>query len=71
VSGIDHTEREAEVRRIYQLAPDAAELMDRYRVGAVVIGPEERSGLGANEEGFRQRYPVIVETPFYTVFDTR
>jgi hypothetical protein len=71
VSGIDHAQRESEVRRIYQLAPDAAELIDRYGVGAVVIGPEERSNLGADEDAFRARYPVIVETPFYTVFDTR
>jgi hypothetical protein len=71
VSGIDHAEREADVRRIYQLAPDAAELIERYDVGAVVIGPNERSALRADEAGFRERYPIIVATPTYTVFDTR
>ncbi len=68
VSGIPYADREAEVLRIYHLAPDAEELMRRYRVGAVVIGPDELSRLGADGEGFAERYPVIASSGPYTVY---
>jgi hypothetical protein len=70
VSGIPHGEREAEVLRIYRLAPDAADLIERYGVSAVVVGPDERSGLGADEAGYLVQYPVIATSGPYRVFAT-
>jgi hypothetical protein len=70
VSGIPHADREAEVLRIYRLAPDADDLIDRYDVAAVVIGPNERSGLDADEGGFEARYPLIASSSQYRVYGT-
>ncbi|HLA16104.1 MAG TPA: hypothetical protein VJZ72_04315 [Candidatus Limnocylindrales bacterium] len=68
VSGIPHLERQAEVIRIYRLAPDAAGLMRRYDVGAVVIGPDELSRLEADGEGFASRYPLLGSVGPYKIY---
>jgi hypothetical protein len=70
VSGIPHGDRESEVLRIYRLAPDAGDLIRRYGVSAVVIGPDERSGLAADEAGFEARFPLLGASTDYRIFGT-
>jgi len=70
VSGIPYAEREAEVLRIYRLGADADQLMRRYRVGAVVIGPDELSRLQADGDGFAERYRLLGSSGVYRVFGT-
>lgn len=69
--GIDYTQREVDLRAMYALGPEAARLFSRYGVSYLVIGPYERDQLGANETEFRIRYPIVVETDQYVVFDVR
>jgi hypothetical protein len=71
VSGIDHRQREAEVLEILRLGPRADELIERYGIAAVVIGPGERDRLGANDAGYAARFPVLGEVGAYRVYDTR
>jgi hypothetical protein len=71
VSGIDHRQREAEVLEILRLGPRADELIERYGIAAVVIGPGERDRLGANDAGYAARFPLLGEVGAYRVYDTR
>lgn len=70
VSGIRYETRQAEVAAIYAGGPTAQALIERYGVGAVVIGPDERAALGANEAWFAEHYPVIAEVGSWRVYGT-
>jgi hypothetical protein len=65
--GIDYAAREAEVSRVYQGAPDAAQLLAKYGVEYVVVGPLERSSLRVNEQFFA-RYKKVGETGAYRLY---
>ncbi len=71
VSGIPYEARQADVATIYAGGPAAEALIERYGVGAVVVGPDERSSLGANEAWFASRYPLIAQTENWRVYGTR
>jgi uncharacterized membrane protein len=66
--GIDYARRERDLRAIYAFAPDAPDLLRRYGVAYLVIGPSERQELHADEGAYRARYPVIISTEHYEVF---
>ncbi len=66
--GIDYREREADVKRIYQGSADA--LLNKYGVDYILISPEERNALGANEQYFK-KYPVAAEAGAYKVYKVR
>ncbi len=68
--GIDYAPREAEVRAIYSGGPQAAELMNKYGIDYVLISPEERGTMGANE-AFFSRYPAVAESGQYKVYKVR
>lgn len=70
-SGVDYSQRERDLRAMYMLAPDAQRLLAAYDVDYVVIGPRERQELGANLSAYRQRYPSIIKTANYEVFDVQ
>jgi hypothetical protein len=65
--GIDYAPRESDVRRIYAGGPDAEQLLRKYGVSFVMISPEERNTLRANE-AFFARFPVIAEAGQYKVY---
>ncbi|MBV9791028.1 MAG: hypothetical protein JOZ51_22730 [Chloroflexi bacterium] len=69
--GIDVTERERDLREIYAFGERATALIEQYGVDYVVIGPGERNELAANVAAFQSRYPVMISTPNYQVFDVR
>jgi hypothetical protein len=71
VSGIPYEERQREVGEIYKLSPEGESLIRQYGVDYVVIGPDERATLGANEAAFEARFPVVVATPQWRVYDVR
>ena len=67
--GIDYGDRESDVKRIYQGAPDAVALMDKYGIQYVIVSPEERA-LSVNEQFFN-RFPVAAESGPYRVYKVR
>lgn len=67
--GIDFSLRERDVRSILKLGPEAPALLDRYRVAYVVIGPDERERMGADPEAWRARYPSVLATASYEMFN--
>lgn len=68
--GIDYREREDDVKRIYQGRAEADALLHKYSVDYVLISPEERNTLGANEQFFK-KYPVTAEAGAYKVYKVR
>jgi len=68
--GIDYGGREKDVKTIYSGGGVADILLRKYNVGYVLIGPEERQTLQANEAFFSQ-YPVIAEAGQYRVYKVK
>lgn len=69
--GLPTAERERDVRAIYGFTSDAPGLLAKYRVDYVVIGPVEREQLHANVEAYRSRFPELLRTTSYEIFDVR
>lgn len=68
--GLEYQQRTADISAIYSGAPDAAELMRRYHVNYVLIGPEELSTLKVNEQ-FWSQYPEVAQAGPYRLYSTR
>jgi hypothetical protein len=69
--GYNFQEREADVRRIYAGAQDAAELIRYYKIDYVYLGDAETSELKANASFFERRYPRVYSSSSITIYDTR
>ena len=65
--GIDYGPRESDVKRIYEGGGVAGINLDKYNIEYVLISPEERNILKANEEFFK-KYPIIAEAGQYRVY---
>lgn len=64
--GINHFERENDVRQIYQGGGTADILLRKHNIEYVMVGPEERE-LRPNEDFFK-KFPVIAESGQYRVY---
>ncbi len=65
--GIDYGPRENDVRRIYQGGGVADILLRKYDIDYVLISPEERDSMRAND-AFFAKYPVVAEASQYRVY---
>ena len=68
--GIDYSPRETEVKQIYQGGGSAELLLKKYDIEYVLISPEERNTLKANEEFFK-KYPVLAESGQFRVYKVK
>ena len=68
--GIDYAAREADVKSIYSGGAAADELLRKYGIDYVLISPEERNSVAANEAFFR-KYSLILEAGQYKVYKVR
>jgi hypothetical protein len=60
--GIDPYPREKDVRELYQGGPAAQQLMEKYNIRYVIVGPKERELIKpVNENYFQGRYPVVLQ----------
>lgn len=66
--GLDPSRQEADLRAIMALDSNAQDLIERYDVDYVAIGPWEERELGADAAGFAERYPIVFENDEYRVF---
>lgn len=69
--GIDYKDREGDVLAIYRGGDEAAQLLRRYGVDYVIIGPVELNQFGANESFFKAKYPTVVDVGGYRVYRVR
>jgi hypothetical protein len=68
--GIDYKSREDVVRAIYSGSPDAERLLQEHDIDYVLVSPEERNSLQANE-AFFAKFPVTAEVGQYKVYRVR
>jgi len=71
VSGIPYEERQRQVGEIYKLSAEGEAAIREHGVDYVVIGPDERASLGANEDAYASRFPVVAATERWRVYDVR
>lgn len=69
--GLNYAGRLNDLRAIFALAPNAPELLDKYNVDYVVIGPYERQNFHADPAAFAARYPRVIATQNYQIFKVR
>ncbi|HSN83657.1 MAG TPA: hypothetical protein VLS88_13825 [Polyangiales bacterium] len=67
--GYAYEDRERDVRAMFELAPRTDALLHAYEVDYAVIGPKEKDALAANPDAFRARYPSVIRTETYEVFE--
>ncbi len=65
--GLDYTQREAEIKRIYAGGSDAPLLLQKYGVQYAVVGPHERNLMTVNDQFF-SRFQVIGEVGGYRLY---
>ena len=65
--GLDYTERENTIRRIYRGNPDAPDLMRREHIDYVMIGPLELVSMSANERFF-SHYAKVADCGAYQLY---
>lgn len=68
--GIDYGPREEEVKRIYEGGGVADIFLKKAEIDYILISPEERGSLKANEEFFK-KFPVVAEVGQYRVYKIR
>ncbi|TMD05509.1 MAG: hypothetical protein E6J01_09875 [Chloroflexi bacterium] len=66
--GIDYSKREADIAQMFIGAPNALDLLRRYRVNYVLIGPEELSTWHADPGFFDRSLPLLTKTEHYRVY---
>ena len=66
--GINYNQREADLSRIYTGDAAALDLLHRYHVAYVVIGPDERSVLQANVDNFNAQFRLVLHTANYEIY---
>lgn len=66
--GIDTAPTEQDLRAIYRLDPAAPDLIRRHGITYLVIGPWERDNFHPDEGAFAARYPMVIGTEHYKVF---
>jgi hypothetical protein len=67
--GLDYSQRQAEIERIYAGTPDAESLLRRYQVEYVLIGPEELTSMHVNQQ-FWSRYARAAQVGQYRLYRT-
>jgi hypothetical protein len=68
--GIDISERENVLRRIYAGTPDAENLIQKYGIDYIVVSNQERETVDVNE-AFFERFPLAAESGPYRVYKVR
>ncbi|HKG58340.1 MAG TPA: hypothetical protein VKB05_01070 [Pyrinomonadaceae bacterium] len=67
--GLEFVQREGDIRRIYLGAPDAEQLIAKYNIEYLVVGPQERIVTTVNEQ-FINRFQKVGEVGEYKLYKT-
>ena len=68
--GIDYSQREDDVKRIYEGGGVAEILLRKYDIEYVMVSPEEKTLLPATDDPFK-KYPVVAEAGKYRVYKVK
>jgi hypothetical protein len=65
--GLDYSQRNADIQRIYSGGPDAAILLRRYGIDYALVGPAELASFNVNGQ-FWSQYPVQAQEGPYRLY---
>jgi hypothetical protein len=65
--GIDYSQRDFDIQRIYSGDPDAEALLRQYKIDYVLVGPHELTSLRVNE-GFLSQYKKTAQAGPYRLY---
>jgi hypothetical protein len=66
--GINYTQREIDLARIYNGGPQALDLLRHYRADYVVIGPSEATTYHPNVDYFGTQFKLVLHTANYAIY---
>lgn len=69
--GIDYSQRESDVRKAFQGASDTRQILTKYGIDYVIIGPGEKSNFQASEDYYLNNYPLVLSRDNQKIFDVR
>ncbi len=69
--GFNYYPREADMKKMFLGGDGTEDLIKKYKISYVVIGPSEVWDLHANEDYFRAYFPVAFRNSNYRIYDTR
>jgi hypothetical protein len=67
--GYNYSQRERDIKNIYTGTQFAPELLKKYEISHVVIGPSERNDFLASDEYFDNHYKLVLSLDNYKLFD--
>lgn len=65
--GYDGGTRDSEIRAVYTGAVTATEILKRYHIDYIAVGPQERATLTVNDS-FLRRFPPVVQSGPYALY---
>ena len=69
--GLDYTQRETDVKTIYQGGEQMLEPLSRLGVDYVIVGPFERMEPGTSDSHFENLYPIVIDHAGYRVYQVK
>ncbi len=69
--GFFFNELEQDIINIYSGSENAEELIKKYNISFIVIGPYEREVFTIDDQFFSQRYPVALTNDEYQIYSTK
>jgi uncharacterized membrane protein len=66
--GINYTQREADIARIYKGGADTLSLLSHYHADYILIGPSERGAYQPNADYFNGQFRLLLHTPNYDIY---
>ncbi len=69
--GIDYSQREIDVKNIYQGGPQMNEALSRLGINYVIVGTAEKMQLSADESHFLNLFPVVIDHAGFKVYQVR
>ncbi len=69
--GINYSQREADVNKMFQGDPQTPQLLQKYHIDYVIIGPGEIANFKANSDYYTGHYPLLLTRNGQQIFDVR
>ena len=66
--GINYSQREADIRRIYNGGPQALDLLHHYHADYLVVGPSEMATVHPNLDYFNTTFQLAIHTAHYSIY---
>lgn len=66
--GINYQKREKDVLSIFRGGPNAKQLLEKYKIDYVIVGPAERNAFKANLAFFINNFPLILDKSNHKIF---